>query len=287
MNSESNKSNPTATEDAQENNDVIDQAEDGSEIEELDETENAEESEEDELFGIEDLEGEDDDADELEDETDDETDEQETEDALQDEKSETDEAGEDAEASADEKAGDKKEVLSPDRARYRAITEEAKRKVEEITGEAYDEFNDEHRVILADQAVVISSHKRKEESAFETTESIIAANGGEKFREFVADYMKDLSVREYENLTKAEQAGDFSKTIEAVKAAAEKFKGDKVKTAARQKAADLNKTAPRFSQNNKQSQPPKTIGSGTGNAPARHKAKETFGLEDLGLDVDD
>jgi hypothetical protein len=281
MNPESSKGNPNATEDAQENNDVIDQTE------ELDETENAEESEEDALFGIEDLEGEDEDADEPEDETDDENDDQEAEDALQNEESETDEAGEDAEAGADEKAGDKKEVLSPDRARYRAITEEAKRKVEEITGEAYDEFNDEHRVILADQAQVIGSRKRKEESAFETTESIIAANGGDQFRAFLADHMQDLPVRAYNQLADAEAAGDFSKTIEVVKAAAEKFKGDKVKTAARQKAADLNKTAPRFSPNNKQPQPPKTIGSGTGAAPARHKAKETFGLEDLGLDADD
>lgn len=275
--------------------DELDQAEELEELEGLEETEELEDddgSEEvndpDDSEGVEDDEpfflDSDPDAENQEDEETDED--QEETDALQneDEAEGSEEDGAEAEAGIETEDANQEEVLGSSEAEfYDQVTEAAKQRVQQITGEEYDEFNPKHNVILSAESTKIIGRYTREQDAVNQMESIAKQNGGDAFKKFVQQRLRKLTVEEYENLKAAEASGDYSQTLNKIKEIAEEFKGGKNMDAARQKAAKLNKEAGRFSANHKTVNPPKTISSGTGSAATKKKRSNVLTPEDLGI----
>jgi hypothetical protein len=203
-------------------------------------------------------------------------------DAVSNEEEDSEEAcGEDAEAAADEAGTEKAEVpeevapKSADAEFYETITQIAMDRVKAITGEEYDEFDPKHKIILMREADKVAEHVEKDRSAKSEASQIIEQAGGEKFSAFLRDKMQDVTKREYDAMIAAEQNGDYSKTLAFMKRAAQEFKvGDKVKA----KIAAVNTASGAHRSN-----PPQTMGSGTGSTPKAKRRADVFSLEDLGI----
>lgn len=242
--------------------DQVDEYAEADEVEETDESEEDGELSEEEMFMFDD--------------------EEESDDAVSDEEEDSEEAGgEDAEADADEagtEAAEASEEVAPksaDAELYEQITELAMARVKEITGEEYDEFDAKHKIILMREANKVAEYIEKDRSAKQEASQIIEQAGGEKFSAFLRDKMRDVTKGEYDAMIAAEQRGDYSKTLAFMKKAAQEFRvGDKVKA----KIASVNANAGRHKSN-----PPHTIGSGTGSTPRSKRRADVFSLEDLGI----
>lgn len=210
--------------------------------------------------------------------------EQETEDdALQneDEAENAEEDSTETESGTEAEANNQKEILSQsdEAAFYDQVTEAAKQRVQQITGEEYDEFNPKHNVILSAESTKIIGRYNKEKSAVNEMESISRQNGGEKFKQFVQQQMRKMTIEEYETLKAAELSGDFTLTLNKVKELAKEFSGNNVKQAAKEKARQFNQGAA----TSKKVNPPKTISSGTGSAAARNNRSNVLTPEELGI----
>ncbi len=171
---------------------------------------------------------------------------------------------------------------------YAQVTELAKAEVKRITGEEYDEFDAAHKIILGDQAAKIIQTQKATASAHKQADAIYA-EAGEGFDKFLQNKMQDLSVKQYNALLEAERAGDFSKTLEIMKSAAEEFKGNAKKADVQRQAAEKARQLNQQQAPKKKETPPQMIRPGAGNrTPSSPPAsKAVFGLADIGMSDDE
>lgn len=232
----------------------------------------------DEMFYLAD---DDDDSDELEESDDNQ--EAET-DALQDE-TETNKE------SADDASGEKEALNAPnvnDSDFYDRVTETAKERVKAITGKDYDEFNPKHNVILTVETGKIAKHIEAEQNALAQSNTIIKANGGEKFQAFLREELGNRPNKFVNALKAAEMSGDYSQTLAFMQETAKKFKGESVKEEAKAKMEKLNQGKPSFKPVAKK--PPVTISPNSGHGVRGGKridSDDMLSPYDLGLEIDD
>lgn len=171
---------------------------------------------------------------------------------------------------------------------YAQVTELAKAEVKRITGEEYDEFDAAHKIILGDQAAKIIQTQKATASAHKQADAIYA-EAGEGFDKFLQNKMQDLSVKQYNALLEAERAGDFSKTLEIMKSAAEEFKGKAKKADVQRQAAEKARQLNQQQAPKKKETPPQMIRPGAGNRTPSYPpaSKAVFGLADIGMSDDE
>ncbi len=259
--------------------------EEGNEIDDNQvEVEETDELEDDDLFS--DL----DDDEDTENNDVEEYDNQENNDALQNEEGSEGEGDADAENETDEGTENAKadEEVKPTKTasgleRYKAFNARAKEQFKAKFGTEYDEFDDDHKDALQD----IKQSLKKHDEAVEKAAPIFNKHG-EKFVGFVNNRFLDLPARELEKVRSAEASGDFSLSLKYI----EQFEKEyTTKTGAKEKAEKLNAAAakkadaPRWSAVATSKQPPRTMSSGTGSAPAKRSGNKTvLTPEDLGFE---
>ena len=181
----------------------------------------------------------------------------------------------------------------------RQINAKARQLFEQREGVAYDEFDDDHRDVIAEiKAEIkaeINENKRREierqnlqrryAEGSKKLAVIIEANGGQEFFDFVKSYtMDELPARKYLEIQEAENIkGDFTKSIELVKELAARFKGEAppAKPASQAALTQARAKAKRLKQN-----PPRTIRPGGGSETPK-AASDVFGLDEFGMSDED